>query len=132
MVSRTQTVVLGRCLCGACSFELIGKHNWVGHCHCKSCRKATSSPFTTWIGQENGFWSFTGNKPVHYQSSPGNVRGFCGTCGSPMFYKSSRYPNEMHFYAALLDDPDGVEPSVHSHAAEMLAWVHLADDLPRE
>ena len=131
MTEETQTVARGRCLCGACSFELMGKHNWIGHCHCESCRRATASPFTTWIGQENGFWSFTGTAPITYQSSPGNTRGFCGTCGSPMFYRSYRYPNETHFYAALLDHPETVEPTAHFHADEMLPWVHLSDNLPR-
>lgn len=127
-----QRSLRGHCLCGACSFQLVGSPNWVGHCHCESCRRATASPFTTWIGQENGFWAFTGIEPVRYESSPGNQRGFCGICGSPMFYRSDRYPNETHFYAALLEDPASVEPAAHSHADEMLAWVHLSDGLPRE
>lgn len=131
MVGETQPIIRGWCLCGACSFELVGKHNWVGHCHCESCRRATSSPFTTWIGQQNGFWRFTGAQPVEYASSPGTMRGFCGTCGSPLFYRSDRYPNETHFYAALLENPAGVEPGAHFNADEMLAWIHLADHLPR-
>jgi len=125
-----EATIGGQCLCGKSRFELVGRHNWVGHCHCQSCRKATSSPFTTWIGQENGRWRFIGSEPVRYHSSPGNIRGFCGTCGSPMFYQSDRYPNETHFYAALLDNPGDVEPEAHFHAEEMLRWVHLADDLP--
>ncbi|WP_172297508.1 GFA family protein [Pseudoruegeria sp. HB172150] len=132
MTEDGQEVVQGHCLCGACTFELTGPHNWVGHCHCESCRRATASPFTTWIGQENGRWSFTGTEPVAYASSAGNTRGFCGTCGSPMYYRSERYPNEVHFYAALLEDPEAVEPAAHFHAGEMLRWVHLADSLPRK
>ena len=120
----------GHCLCGACRFELYGDHNWVGHCHCESCRRATSSGFTTWIGQENGKWAFTGEEPVAYSSRPSNARGFCGTCGSPMYFRSDRYPNEMHFYAALLIDPNGVVPERHYHGDEKLAWVHLSDGLP--
>jgi hypothetical protein len=83
------------------------------------------------MGQENGRWKFLGDMPVSYESSPGNTRGFCGKCGSPMFYRSERYPNETHFYAALLDFPQSVEPGTHFHADEMLPWVHLTDDLPR-
>lgn len=125
--TRIQT---GHCLCGACTFELVGPHNWVGHCHCESCRRATASPFTTWIGHKNGAWRFMGETPVSYNSSAGNWRGFCGTCGSPMFFKSERYPKEMHFYASLLTAPASVEPTIHFHADEMLPWVHLADGLP--
>ena len=130
MTDPNAQVLKGHCLCGACTFELVGPHNWVGHCHCESCRRAVSSPFTTWIGQENGAWTFGGAKPVSYVSSPGNTRGFCGTCGSPMYFKSDRFPNEMHFYAALLEYPHTVEPTIHFHSDEMLRWVHLSDGLP--
>ena len=127
-----QSIVRGRCLCGASVFELAGEPNWVGHCHCESCRRATASPFTTWIGQENGSWKLLGDALISYESSPGNARGFCGKCGSPMFYRSSRFPNETHFYAALLDQPGSLRPTTHFHADEMLPWIHLADDLPRQ
>lgn len=76
MTDPNAQVLKGHCLCGACTFELVGPHNWVGHCHCESCRRAVSSPFTTWIGHENGAWTFGGAKPVSYVSSPGNTRGF--------------------------------------------------------
>jgi hypothetical protein len=49
-----------------------------------------------------------------------------------MFYRSERFPNETHFYAALLDFPQDVEPSTHFHSDEMLPWVHLTDNLPRQ
>jgi hypothetical protein len=132
MSNEAPEILRGRCLCGACAFELRGGPNWVGHCHCGSCRRATASPFTTFIGQENGRWAFLGDTPVSYESSPGVTRGFCGKCGSPMFYRAVRFPNEVHFYAALLDHPESVQPSVHYHAAEMLPWVHLSDELPRK
>lgn len=131
MSDQVMPTIRGRCLCGACLFELSGSPNWVGHCHCESCRRATASPFTTWIGQENGRWRFLGDMPVSFVSSPGNTRGFCGKCGSPMFFRAQRFPNEVHFYAALLDHPESVEPSTHFHADEMLPWIHLCDNLPR-
>ena len=113
----------GRCLCGACSFALDGPHNFVGHCHCDSCRRATASPMTTFIGQPDGFWRWTGAPPATYRSSPGVTRRFCATCGSPLFYRSDTQPGEVHFYAALLDDPEAVTPSEAFHTDERLAWM---------
>ncbi len=124
---RHMETLTGHCLCGSCRFTLTGPHNFVGHCHCESCRRATSSPVTTWIGQENGRWTLTGDALVHRESSPGNMRGFCGTCGSPMYFKADRYPNEVHFYAALLDDPDAVTPTDEYHRDERLAWMHMTE-----
>lgn len=85
---------------------------------------------TTWIGHPNGAWRWTGTAPRTYISRAGHQRGFCGTCGSPMFYASHHYPDETHFYAALLDDPNSVRPSCQFHRAEQLAWLHLSDALP--
>lgn len=69
-----------------------------------------------------------GQAPISYQSSPGNTRGFCATCGSPIFFRSDRFLNETHFYAALLDDPEAVKPTTHFHIGEKLSWIHLADN----
>ena len=118
--------VAGHCLCGACRFELTGPHNWVGHCHCESCRRATASAFTTWIGQPNGHWAFKGDTPRTYQSSPGIERGFCGTCGTPMYYKSHAYPDETHFYAALLENGATVTPTDEYFGEERVNWVQLS------
>jgi len=40
----------GRCLCGAATCQYEGDESWRAHCHCESCRRNTSSPFTTWFG----------------------------------------------------------------------------------
>lgn len=125
-----KTVLRGHCLCGACRFELRGAANWVGHCHCESCRRACAAPFTTWIGQANGRWRLLGDAPRVWDSSPGHRRGFCGTCGSPLFYESDDAPGERHFYAALLEHPEDVTPTEQYHSAERLGWITEALDLP--
>lgn len=48
-----------------------------------------------------------------------------------MFYRSDRYPNEMHFYAALLEDPEAITPTMQYHPDEQLSWLHLANPLPQ-
>ncbi len=126
------SAVTGRCLCGACTFELSGAHNFIGHCHCDSCRRATASPMTTFIGHPDGAWRWTGAAPRMYESSPGNTRGFCGNCGSPMMFAATRFPSETHFYAALLSDPTTVEPEAQYHADERLPWMPAMDALPEE
>jgi hypothetical protein len=87
---------------------------------------------TTWVGQPDGAWAFTAGTPATYASSRGTTRGFCPSCGSPLFYRSDNVPGETHFYAALLAEPDRVTPTAHYHYGERLAWLHLPDDLPRK
>ena len=125
------SVKRGRCLCGAVSYEYEGPENWRAHCHCESCRRCVSSPFTTFMGVPNEAFRFTGKAPRTYVSSPGVRRLFCGDCGSPMAYEADRFPNEIHLYAASLERPESFEPTAHVHVAEQLPWIHLADGLPR-
>lgn len=125
------TITRGRCLCGSVTYEYSGPENWRGHCHCESCRRNTSSPFTTFFGVPNEAYRFTGEKPSIYESSPGVRRLFCGKCGTPMAYDSDRFTDEIHFYAASLEDSSGFKPGFHVHCAERVPWIELADDLPK-
>lgn len=122
----------GRCLCGETSYACKAEPLWQAHCHCESCRRATSSPFTSYFAMADGKWLWTGQPPATYGSSPGVWRDRCATCGAPMAYRSSRFPGEIHFFAATLDDPTRYSPTIHVHTAEMLPWVHLTDGLPQK
>lgn len=42
-----------------------------------------------------------------------------------MFYDSLAYPDETHFYAALLADPNGVVPTDVYFAEEKLDWIDI-------
>ncbi len=121
----------GRCLCGQTSFAYEGPENWRAHCHCESCRRPTASPFTTFLGVPNGAWRWTGDTPQIYASSPGVRRHFCGTCGAPVAYEADRFPNEIHFYASLLDGHEDFAPERHVFWSERVPWVEPADALPK-
>ncbi len=122
----------GRCLCGAVSFAYEGRENWRAHCHCESCRRACAAPFTTFLGVPDTAFRWTGRAPATYASSEGVQRSFCPVCGSQVAYKADRYPDEIHLYAALLDDAAAFEPRGHVHWAERLPWIHLSDDLKKK
>ncbi len=123
--------VEGRCLCGSIVFEYEGEPNWTLHCHCESCRRATSSPMTTWISVPRAAFRFKKGIPRYFASSPGVKRGFCEKCGSPISYEGERVPDEVHLYAASLANPSQVSPSRHVFVAEQLPWFDTADNLPR-
>jgi hypothetical protein len=121
----------GHCLCGQVTFEFDGLPLWCGHCHCDSCRRATASPFTTWIGVNRADCKFTNVAPSVYISSTGVRRSFCAHCGSPISFESERWPDEVHLYAALLEHPEDAAPQFHVHVAEKLPWIKLDDGLPQ-
>jgi len=121
----------GHCLCGAVRYAFDAAPNWQAHCHCESCRRATSSPYTSYFGVSHGHWRWTGETPKVFMSSPGVKRHFCGTCGSPMAFEGDRWPHEIHFFAATLDDPAAFRPAAHANWNEHLPWVNPDDGLPR-
>jgi len=121
----------GRCLCGAVTYEYDGPENWVCHCHCESCRRNCSAPFTTFVGVPRKAVRMTGIEPAAYVSSPGVRRLFCPKCGAPVAYDADKYPDEIHFYLAALEDASGLVPAFHVFAVEQVPWVELGDHLPR-
>lgn len=131
MADATAEITRGRCLCGEVTYEFRGPENWRAHCHCESCRRNTSSPFTTFFGVPRDAFRFTGATPKVFHSSPGVRRLFCANCGSPMAYDADKFPGEIHLYAASLEDSAGFRPQAHVHWAEKVPWVELADDLPK-
>lgn len=121
----------GHCLCGAVAFEYDGPEIWRGHCHCESCRRNTSSAFTSFLGVPRRACRFTGAAPAVYNSSPGVRRLFCANCGTPMAYETDKYPDEIHLYAASLESPESFKPQFHVYFGERLRWADINDGLPR-
>jgi hypothetical protein len=122
----------GRCLCGAVRYRVTGEPIWTAHCHCQSCRRATSAAFATYAGFSRDRFEILAGEPAVYRSSPGVERRFCRDCGSPLTYEGERWPDQTHILVCSLQDPVGVQPTAHVHTDEQLAWLHLADGLPRE
>ncbi len=121
----------GHCLCGAVTFQIEGEETWACHCHCADCRRQTASPVTTFLGIPLSRFKWTGRAPKTYNSSPGVMRSFCDTCGSPMAFQAERYAGEIHLYAATLSNPETFTPKFHVHYAQHLRWIALDDDLPK-
>ena len=119
----------GRCLCGAVRYEFTGPPKWQAHCHCESCRRNCSAPYTSYFAIPDGKWQWTGAKPAIYASSPGVRRHFCATCGTPMAFAGDTWPGELHFYAASLADPTAFVPTAHVNWNERLPWGAPVDGL---
>ncbi len=123
----------GSCLCGAVTFGMELPTKWVAHCHCSRCQRAHGAAFVTWVGVEAGQARIDDPRASlrWYVTEQGAERGFCGACGSPMFFRSPRWPGELHIARALFVDPIDREPQVHVNYDSHVGWVCLSDVLPR-
>ena len=119
----------GRCMCGAVTWTCSGQimRNLV--CHCTDCQRATSAPFTAFlgVGPEQLTWS---GEVVHYESSPGTFRGFCPSCGTRLYFRSDRWPLEVHVHAATMTSPDEYQPSAQVMTRSRVKWLDQIGLIP--
>ncbi len=79
--------VHGECLCGAVTVRATMSDPAMRACHCSMCRKHTSSMFMS-VKLDQDSIEIEG--PVKtFKSSEWAQRGFCGTCGSTLYYGSA-------------------------------------------
>ncbi|MFV0300268.1 MAG: GFA family protein [Paracoccus sp. (in: a-proteobacteria)] len=116
----------GRCLCGAVRFSGRLDNPDVLACHCSQCRR-----------QSGHVWaSFHLEAPViagpvrWFRSSPKVRRGFCGTCGSVLFWQPDGR-EALSVSAGALDNPTGLELVRHIHVADKGDYYEIADGLPQ-
>jgi hypothetical protein len=123
----------GACLCGAVRFEVEPPSRSVCHCHCNNCRRAHGAGVVTWaVFPERALRLTRGEQTLRrYLTETGATRSFCGTCGSPLFYASPRWPGEVDVAVACLDGPPDQLPSGHTYADRAPAWCPIQDALPR-
>jgi len=129
--SNSETAMTGGCMCGAVRFTAAGDPNWVAHCHCTDCRRATGAAFSTYAGFPKTKVRFDAETPPGRPSSSGVMRRFCPQCGTPISYEGERWADEIHLFIGTLDDPAQLEPTAHVYTSEQLPWVQLADGLPK-
>ena len=123
----------GSCLCGGVRYEISGPLSYPLNCHCSMCRKAHGAAFRSRarVKAEDFRWTQGAELVTYYESSPGNHRGFCRVCGSPLL---SRFDNEPRFYGlplGALDDDPGIKPGFHVFVASKAPWYDITDELPQ-
>jgi hypothetical protein len=124
------TTLKGRCLCGAVTWSSAGPVTRNLVCHCESCQRATSSPFTAFVGLPSDRVAWVG-EITHFESSPDTYRGFCPTCGSRLYFRSDRWPEETHIHAATLVDQSSYRPDAQVLLAERVSWLDHLDAAER-
>jgi hypothetical protein len=124
-------MINGSCLCKGVRFE-ADRIVFFGHCHCSMCRKAHGAAFATFAGVPVKSFRFLAGEELiqRYESSPGNHRAFCRTCGSNVPAVSG--DGRMVFVpAGLFDDDPGARPKMHIFVGSKAPWWEIRDDLPQ-
>ena len=124
----------GRCLCGAVRYEIRGPLRDILVCHCVECRR--------WSGHLGAFSAASeadlvllDDGALRWIDSPesdrGARRGFCGECGSSLFWRAAD-GDRIHIAAGTLDRPTGLRVAGHGGVSDAVDWDEPLDGLPRE
>lgn len=96
----------GKCVCGAISVTAKNAGSSVGACHCGTCRRWGGGPFMEIdCGTEVSFGG--GGTVSVYESSDWAERGFCGQCGTHLFYRLKETGQHM-VPVGIFDTDDGL------------------------
>ena len=117
----------GSCLCGAITFQASGPLRPVIACHCTQCRKSSGHHVAATSVRRDRI-RVTG-EVTWYASSPEAKRGFCGTCGSQMFWDG---PGEnLSIFAGCLDSHPPLEIGGHIFTDDKGDYYQIDPDAPQ-
>ena len=114
MMAKAKT---GGCLCGAVTFRVNGPLDPIIGCHCGQCRR-TSGHYaaSTDVAEDDLDIADREDALVWYRSSDKAERGFCGRCGSNLFWREFG-SGRVAVAAGSLDAPHGLRMDRHVFAA---------------
>lgn len=121
----------GRCHCGAVNFEVHGRLRDVVICHCGDCRRhhGHASAHTRCQWDEVRLLSDDGLR--WYDTSETGRRGFCGVCGSVLFFQR-KGTERIAINAGVLDSPTGLRAAMHLFVPDKADYYEIGEDgLPR-
>jgi hypothetical protein len=120
----------GGCLCGAIQYEVRGPMRDVVNCHCGQCRKFHGH-FGAYSNCELDRLTIVGRPYLKwYNSSNFARRGFCGKCGSSLFWQR-RKGNGISIAAGTLDAPTKLKTIRHIFVADAGDYYKLSDRLEK-
>ena len=122
----------GSCLCGTVKITVQGELSAPDACHCSQCRRWSGHVWaSTDVLRENLVVEKGGDQVRWFASSEKVRRGFCGECGSVLFWDvvgRGRIAVAMGAFEA----PTGTRLAKHIFTADMGDYYAIADDAPQE
>ena len=117
----------GSCLCGAVKYEVHGTLRPVIACHCNQCRKQTGTYMSATAASNDDFKLTEARGLKWFRSSESAQRGFCGECGSVLFWKGDGL-NYTSIAAGSIDGKLDVPFEGHIYCATAGDYYVIAGD----
>ncbi len=120
----------GGCLCGAVRYEVRGPLRDVVNCYCTMCQRLHGGVGPHSKAARADITIIEARDLKWYASSDRARRGFCGTCGSSLFWEPVDQPG-TGILAGTLDQPTGLATIGHIFVDEKCDFIEIAGGAPR-
>jgi hypothetical protein len=119
----------GGCQCGAIRFKADSLKDNAHVCHCRMCQKAHGNFFAALVGVPLSDFRWTRGSPGHFESSECIERGFCGRCGTPLYF---RRKNGRHISLSIgaFDRPETIPLDFELGLESRLPQIDQLSKLP--
>ncbi|TRW99636.1 GFA family protein [Paracoccus sp. M683] len=117
----------GSCLCGQVRFHGSWGDDPLRACHCGQCRRWSGH---VWAAALPSDLTIQG-EVTWFQSSARAERGFCGTCGSSLFWRNLG-SDKIDVAAGCVDAPTGLQLAGHIWVEDKGDYYQIEDGLPQE
>ncbi len=108
----------GSCLCGGVRYTAAGPLRSIVACHCSQCRKTSGHHAAMTAVPKENLSLDSDETLVWFESSDIAKRGFCGRCGSNLFWLPA-HKDHVSITAGTLDGATGLtlDRHIHTHSA---------------
>ena len=120
----------GGCLCGAVRYEVRGPLRDIVNCYCSMCQRLHGAFGAHSKADRSDIRILEKRGLKWYASSERAERGFCGECGSSLFWKPSAQSG-IGILVGTLDAPDGLRTIGHIFVTEKRHFIEIAGDAPQ-
>ncbi len=127
--------IAGGCWCGQLRYEIAAEKPIVARiCWCRVCQYIGAGSGTANALFPKAGMSVTGELSVFAATADSGatmLRGFCPTCGTPVFSEAEARPDFIIVRVGTLDDPEIGKPIGTIWTKSAPSWACFAEGLPK-
>ena len=116
-------------MCGQVRYQVQGALRDIICCHCEQCRRSSGHFVAATACRKANFRLLKQDTLTWFSVKPGARRGFCGACGSNLFFESVN-GERISISAGSLDRPQGLKIAAHIYAAEAGDYYRIEAGVP--
>ncbi|MEA2778544.1 MAG: hypothetical protein QOK29_88 [Rhodospirillaceae bacterium] len=139
ITASSEAPLTGGCQCGAVRYEITGAPVRVYVCHCRECRKQSSSAFGISVFVRPADFRLTQGTTRRWSRKTDSGRtlhgAFCPDCGSRLWHEADGPSETLSVKGGSLDDPVDLGPAIHVWTSRKLPGVIIpahAQQFPEE